>query len=611
MNQEPYFSELARLRKTFPEEVQQTLIVQLLQQWSDSRGKKQVVSCTYLDSQPAPPIQIGWFGILTQDWPGLSNACIGVFHEMGWNIDFVVAFQFPQDEISLGIALIAIKLPTENELQAFQVQKDIIQKKLEHAAIGTGAKVYLLREEIRKLEIYSEVIAWIESHYQKEDLEAITGPNGEAVKYFAARSRDYIENRSIEEIARQILRNHTFIKTVRESGPHIQLDISNMPTKTEGIFTTVTLAGPAQMLHLEDCLKTIELTFPHFILKHNREFTTKEGISVYRIEFVDSRGMPIPESEHEKLRNAFKTLVLNKQRERAQWIETIGGFEHYARAIIPLLVREAQHSNKIQVYQSVFQTTELFIDFKVIVAIPNPVEQCRRLITQLVRAFEAVEGLKTFGLRPPKSFENTEVFIIDLRADLSVLENVETIYKHVKTSIRKILGDFRDFDEGMRTLDAEKFRSVCRMMNGIDKSLIREIYYSIEDFFRVSASIEEITAHIRLAVDMLLCLEKSSQPLQVLTHQVYSRTLNGKEIPKSSLLCIAYSLKTGILEKIIELLENYEIVLSRLERPSANILICRITDKEKALPDEKLEALAKQIQNLAKQIADVYPSQKE
>lgn len=598
MNNESYFSEIARLHQTFPEEVQQNLIVQLLQQW-DTSPNKQIVSCAYLTPLPETPIQIGWFGILTQDWPGLSNACIGVFHEMGWNIDFVMAFQLPKDEISLGVALIAIKLATENELNTFHAQKDIIQKKLEHAAIGTSAKAYLLREEIRKLEIYSEVIAWIESHYQKEDIEAITGPNGEAVKYFAARSRDYIENRSIEEIARQILRNHTFIKTVKESGPHIQLDISNMPTKTEGVFTTVTLAGPAHMLHLEDCLKTIELTFPHFILKHNREFTTKEGISVYRIEFVDSRGMPIPESEHEKLRNAFKALVLNKQRERAQWIETIGGFEHYARAIIPLLAREAQHSQKIQVYQSVFQTTELFIDFKIIVAIPKLEEQCRRLITQLVRVFESVQGLKTFGLRPPITFENAEVFIIDLRADLSILENVETIYKHVKTSIRKIFGDFRDFDEGMRTMDTEKFRSVCRMMSGIDKSLIREIYYSIEDFFRVSASIEEIIAHIRLAVDMLLSLEKSSQPLQVLTHQVYTRTIDGKEIPKSSLLCVAYSLKTGILEKIIEILENYEIVLSRLERPEGNILICRITHQGKALPDQTLEELANQIRHLS------------
>ena len=98
---------------------------------------------------------------------------------------------------------------------------------------------------------------------------------------------------------------------------------------------------------------------------------------------------------------------------------------------------------------------------------------------------------------------------------------------------------------------------------------------------------------------MLLCLEKSSQPLHVLTHQVYSRTLNGKEIPKSSLLCVAYSLKTGILEKIIELLENYEVVLSRFERPSANILICRITSQEKALSDKELEALANQIRALS------------
>lgn len=583
----------------FPTSTQQALIIKLLNEWELRHDEKIITLTSEVCHVQGGPC-VTTFGVLSPDWLGLTNSCSGVINEMGWNIYFIKAFSLKRRNKNLGIVLIAVRTDNEDAYKQLLSQTETILSKLHQAAVGTSAKAFLLSEEFRKLEIYSLVIAYIEKIYRGDDLEHIIGLNGEAVHYFAARSRDYIENRKIEDIAKQIIRNYTFIKKIHETGNTFQLDISNFTTKTEGTFTGVTVSGPAYMLNLEDCLKTIELTIPNFQLKHNREFTTNQGISVYRIEFVDTLGHPMSNLEQQRLRNAFSTMVLNKRRDRAQWIESIGGFEQYARAIIPLLVREAQHTGKTQVYPSVGHTTDLFIDFKVIIVVPPSAESRKRLVTNTVNNLETVPGLHIHSVKPPKNFGNTEVFIIDLRASLACIDNIETIYRTIKDKIHTALGDFRDFDEGMRTIDATKLKSVRQRLNGIDKALVRELYYSIEDFFRVSATVDEIITHIRIALEMIKTIDESNEALIVLTRQMGTPSKAGTLLLTASLLCLAFPHQYFPLQKILEILEPYEVTLSRMERTGRDILICRITKKEKALSEEELNKLIQRFKKLTK-----------
>jgi len=584
--------DIQKAQQFFPQSLQDALIVQLLDGWENRKNNSTITVRSEVCSAKRGPCAI-LFGVLSPDWPGLSNSCLGVLHEMGWNVDFMKGFSISRKKESLGVVIIGIQTPKKDAINQIGLQRELILEKLHNAAEGSKAKAHLLAEEMRKLEIYSQMITEIEKIYHGEDLESLIGLNGEVFKFFAARSYDYIENRYVKDIGRQIIRNYTFIKTARETGSSIQLDISNFDTKREGIFTGVTVAGPARMLNLEDCLKTIGLTVPNFQLKHNREFTTDAGISLYRIEFVDLRGNPLDETAQAGLRKAFSTLVLNKSRDRAQWIESIGGFEQYARAIIPLLVREAQHTNKIQVYQSAGQTTDLFIDFKVIVVAPKMGEMKKKLVTKTVNLIEAMPGLTILSVKPPVAYESTQVFIVDLRASLVVMENIETIYRSIKEKIHEAVGEFRDFDEGMRTLDTEKLKMIRRRLEGVDKSLVRELYYNIEDFFRIGSSIDELIAHIRIALDMLVSIEKDGRSIHVLTHQTGPISKDGSLIPKASLLCVAYPHDLLLLQPILELLETFDVTLSRLEKSGWDILICRISQNEKALSDFELKQLAK------------------
>jgi len=581
----------------FPLPAQKAIAIKLIMDWEQNKTKKIITACSevcYIQGGPC----VTSFGILSQDWPGLSNACLGVIHEMGWNIYFMKGFSINYQDIPLGIMIIGIRTDDEDIYKQLLAQTEKIESKLRQAAVGDSGKTYLLNEEMRKIEIYSRVITEIQHIYFGEDLQNIIGLNGETVKYFAARSRDYIENRRIEDIARQIILNYTLIKNAHKTGSPIQLDISNFETKTEGNFTGITVAGQAQMLNLEDCLKTIELTMPNFILKHNREFTTGEAISLYRIEFVDAQGNPLCEADQKRLKKGFISLVLNKRRDRAQWIESIGGFEQYARAIIPLLVREAQNSEITQVYQSMVNATDLFIDFKIIVAVPGEKGAKKDLSSKTIGAIENVPGLQVLAIKPPKLFGTTRMFIVDIRASLTVISDPEMVYQVFRETLKEALGQYRDFDEGMRNMDAGKNKAIRQQLGDIDKSLLRELYYSIEDFYRVTAPINEIVAHIKLARDMINTLTEANRSITIMHEQLGNHTQSGKFILRALLVAIAYPSERTLLGTILDIFDTFDVTMSRLERAGKNILICRVTKNDKAPTEEDNNYLLEKLEQL-------------
>ncbi|HGY12189.1 MAG TPA: hypothetical protein ENK36_07480 [Desulfobacterales bacterium] len=597
-----FFKEILSSENILPDFEQQALMLKLISNWKLRKDEKIIAEIVDIKTGDSGNSLVTIFGVLSVDWPGLFDACTGVIHEVGWNISFVKGLSLPGQHENIGIVLIGIAISDKETLDKIKKDKNLIISKINQAAVGTKAKTYLLSEEFRKLEIYSQVIGHIEKIYKKDDIDKIIGLNGEAVKYFAARSRDYIENRKIEDIARQIILNYEFVSSIDKTGDTIKLDITNFQTKAEGTFTGITVAGPSHLLHLEDCLKTIEYTIPNFSLKHNREFTTTHGVSVFRIEFVDSTGNALSELEQSRLKQAFSKLVLTKKRDRAQWIESIGGFEQYARAIIPLLVREAEQSKTTQVYQSVSQATDIFIDFKIIVVIPSNQSLGQGVISKTVNKLEEVPSFHIHSVKPPKKFGNTRVFIIDMRVHLTAIENTETIYETIREKLQQSIGNFRDFDAGMRTLDSAKLRAIREKLKGVNKNIIRELYYSIEDFYRISASGDEIADHIKIILEMLDIINQDPRLILRIIHKTGTISPSGDFIPSATLLCIAYKHQFNLLKYIIDILEPYETTLSRLEKSGRDILICRLTKNDKPLSEHDERVLIKKIDKLEKEI---------
>ncbi|MFC1569552.1 hypothetical protein ACFL4L_04900 [bacterium] len=591
-----YLQEIDAAGQFLSIDIQKALLIKLMHE-SDTSKQDKIITTSTIACRIDNHVCVTNFGILSPDWPGLSNVCLGVIHAMGWNIYFVQGFTIHRKDQDMGVVIIGVRTECEEDYQKLLKQTTLILARLVNAAQVTQGKINILFEEIRKLLAYNNVIAQIESTYQDEHLEDIIGEEGEAVQYFNARTRDYIENRAVPDIAQQIIRNYTFIQQAHKTST-IQLDISNFTTKKEGTFTGVTIAGPAQMLKLEDCLKTIAFTIPGFILKHNREFTTKQGISCFRIEFVDQLGHPLGDLEQNRLRQAYSTMVLDKRRDRAQWIESIGGFEQYMRAIIPLLVREAQSTNITQVYQSVGKATDLFIVFKIISVVPDPKIPAKDMLNLIVKKIESVPGLHILAVKPSKLVGKALMNILDIKASLADIDNIEEIYRRIREKLQEAIGEYRDFDEGMRSIDTTKLKTVQRMIADIDPSLIREIYYSIEDFYRISATINELIAHIRIACNMIQRIEKEKESFDVICEQVGTHNKAGILIPQASLACIAYTHELELLDTILEVLGKYDLTMSRIERTGKDILICRISDHDKPVSDTEMNKICKVLKTM-------------
>jgi len=594
---ESYIQEVAESQKYFPQEEQQALIIKLLKSWEQRQYEKILIFASQFTRSGTFPVAFV-FGIISSDWPGLSDSCIGVIHEKGWNIYFANGLTIQRRDEKLGVILIGILLENDQDFEHLQKQTNSIIEDIRKASVGSQTKMYLLAEEIKKLQIYSGVIDKIEEVYKESGIEKIIGIDSESLKFFSARSRDYIENRYTEDIAEQIILNYKLQEQVRHGKTRsMQIRIKNFQTKKEGIFTGLSIAGRANQVLLDDCLKSIETCCPGFQLKHHKAFTSNDGITVHRFEILTAESKPLTPTQIELLEEIFKNMEMTKQRERHDWLESIGGFEHYARAIIPFLVRENESTGCTQVYLSVHQTTEKVIDFKVLIVLTPKEISTKKLIYQCVNNLDSIAGFSISSVKPPKIYGASEYTIIDLRVELSINPEIDVVYMKVKDAIKKSIGDFRDFDEGMRQMDMMNFVNVREYMPDVNEDYVREFYYSLEDFYRVSAPVEEIGLQLKLFIEVLDTIDTDSKEIILRSKSARIKGLRTSSLP-ATVMIIAYPAEFEIFGKILTLLENYEVIMSKQYKKNHHILICHLSENSKALNDSEVSTLSQKITSL-------------
>ncbi len=527
---------------------------------------------------------IGIVGVAAPDWPGLSQSAIGTLHEKGWNLFRLNGYSLTYKNEKIGVIILAVLLENREEEERFLSQKDEIISNIRSVSTGVSSKTSLLSEEARKLRIYSQVVEEIERIYKGDDIENIVGGNGEAVKFFVARSREYIEERKAEDIARIIINNYSLVKGVREK-KEPQVIIENLWTK-KGDFTGITIAWFARDIFLEDCLRALDISVPGYIIKHHKEFTTPDNITVIRIEIVDEEGKPYKMSEIDLIkRNLISTI--SKRRLRTQEFQIkIGGFEHYARAIIPFLMKEAKETKKSQVFLSVVNASEFRIDFKIILAIYCPQKESYGY--RCIPYLESIGGLKVYATNPPKQYGDVQVGIFDMSVDLMQFSSIDELYKRIKKGLKDAIGDYRDFDEGMREIDSIKFHEVRRLIPGIEERELREIYFNIEDFYRINSPAEEIAELIKFIYEILrreedFLIESKIIPLGK-THL--------------SVLGLISDPSWRPIEKIFNLFKDCAISLVRFEKKGKVKIVVEIKKDGLPLENEELKKLEEDLKNL-------------
>ncbi len=588
-----YLKEIRKAQKPFPREAELALCAGLLKSWDEDPEKKKVVLMPPVKERETLP-HVYAFGILSLDWPGLSDSCIGVVRERGWNIRFLKGQVIDHGKKPLGIVLIAIEISSPQDLQRLKSERAEMAENLKRSSMGSLAKTFLLAHEARKRDIHDKVSAFIQKSYEGDELKELIGAEGEVVKFFASRSESYLEERKIEDLADVITTNYNFIRRVRSSGGKAQVRVKNLKTTREHL-TGITVAGLARDFSLNDCLRAAKHAVPDFQRKYNKEFTTGDGITLYRIEITDQEEKPFKREDLQRIRRSLLKMAEGKMFERQRWIESTGGFEHYARAIIPFLLKEYEASGKTQVYLSVGQSSEYFIDFKIIIVTSKATPPERRLALRCAETLDGVAGLSVLSATPPKVYGGEELDIIDLRADLDHFADTKEVYSAIREKLKQMIGEFRDFDEGMRRMDVKKLEAVRSDLRWkVDEDTVRQFYYSLEDFYRIGAPIEEIVQLIRSGNKVLGKLMKEPDKVWVKAKNV---ALEGGP-PISSIVAIAYTSRKKLFGSCLEALKEYDVTVNRVDRDRQTILICRLTQDGKPLPSPRLKEIVAKLEQV-------------
>ncbi|MBN2089739.1 hypothetical protein JW964_09000, partial [candidate division KSB1 bacterium] len=177
-------------------------------------------------------------------------------------------------------------------------------------------------------------------------------------------------------------------------------------------------------------------------------------------------------------------------------------------------------------------------------------------------------------------------------------KEIELVYQKVKRVLEESFGKFRDFDEGMRQMDLRNFQGVRNLLSHIKESRLREYYYSLEDFYRITATVEEIAIQINLALEIQTAAISEDKFPVVLWQNVKQDGLKGSVTYPATVVVVSYPEKVDLLEKILSVFEEYELVLSKLERNERKTLICRLSKNRRALADNEVERLINQLKNL-------------
>lgn len=565
-------------RSFFPIEVEKELVRKLVDEWR--RGKEHIH--IYHDTppdKPSYPLYIS-IGVIAGDWPGFSEAVLGTIHERGWNLSYISGLSQEVEGSRLGIIIVVIKIEDKKALKKFLTEREEIIKNLRSTSIDSLAKRLLISIESKRLEIYSKVVDIIEREAKKKELKALLGPDGEAFMFFASRSEAYIRERSPEDLADQIINNHRVQKDVVKSKGEIQIYIKNLKTTKENL-TGITVGIFEKDMLLKEILDSISFALPYIRILYNKEFTTPEGVLVVRVEISDAAGNAYPPSYHERIKRVLERLHKKTRSESGKVLETTGGFEHYLRAIIPHLVREFNNTGIPQVFFSVMASSEFFLEFKIIVV--SDKKDKEKKVARVLEGFDRVDGLMLLSIHPPKTYGNVIVNIFDVRGDLDKFDSSMALYDGTKGIIKQAIGEFRDFDEGLRKTDTGKLQSIMENLHSIPEKEIKRIYYSLEDFWRMSASISNLTKIIELTYNELGKYKKGEIMLN------YIELLDGTAI------VIASPKDKSFAGKVLNICRGCEITLSSMERPAANILLAFVSHDGKPLSKDKLSELTSKI----------------
>ena len=361
--------------------------------------------------------------------------------------------------------------------------------------------------------------------------------------------------------------------------------MENIKTTREEL-TCISAAGYDRELSLDDLLDEIREFVPEFLRKYDKEFVTQDGIAVMRLEMVDGTGDLIPDEDLSMLERQLEGRLRRKRRRSRFYLKT--GTELFGRILIPRLIQEAESTDIPQVYIFPGRMTRESSEFRVSVVSPLQGKRLGSIRDGLVDSILRVKGLFVTSTKPPNQIKDMEINLIGLRAELGEFAGEEEIYEEIKKCVGEVVGNFRDFDEGMRRSDRKKIDQVAESLRTrVDVRLVREFFYEMDDFYRISAPVKDIVEEITFA-DILL---------KGYFHDG-KFNLEFVETDKAILVGLIAPSRTVNLEPYLKAMNPYNPFLTRLEAFGSTLAIFNVKKRDPIRASKIKEELNKVKKNM-------------
>ena len=421
-------------------------------------------------------------------------------------------------------------------------------------------------------------------------LEEIIGENGETLKFFSSRSREYLQERKLTDLAGLVIDNYKFQKQVRDGLADKKIKIKNFETLDEHL-TGITFVCWEENFSVENFLKTLDFIVPGHIIKHHKSFVSSQKLLVYRIEIVDSHDQPLNPDAIKSIESSLEKLISTSVDEKFSQIKSVGGYEHYARAIIPFLMEELKVTGISQVFMSVEKKTEFMMQLKLILVSR---QAKKNKLNKLIRLLESRNGIEILSVIPPRLYQDRiEINIMNLKIVLTEFVSIAAIFQTIKNILKSLYGQVRDFDEGLRDSDMRSLMELTAEVRSINPLLIKEIYYNFDEIYRLETPPKIMAEIMKLVCETIKAAKKQESDRVIVKYKNIKHALKNEFI--KTIFVISYVKEKKIISKFINNLRNIEVYFTRIEWEQRFYLIMIFKKGNLALPDGEIKKIKTEV----------------
>lgn len=563
--------------------------------------RRQKIYSTLLDSDQDVSIALdvaeglALLGVSALDWAGLASVVLGELHHEGWNLDLLEGFTVEHKGARRGIIITGIIIGSEESRGAkFREDAQKLSRLLQRLAVGRAGIISLLNRSSDRVETYEGILEELNRIYYGEIPDEITGENGQLVLFISSRSDQYLLARKHSDLAWIVRTNYDLLEKVRKKGGIPFYRIRNIRAGGEHL-TGINIVGYERDISFQKLITTLSVAWPGATVRHQRRYTTPDGIVSIRVEMTGPNGMSANREELKVIREYLRKLLVSRGIDRLHAIHHYGGTEHIGRALLPLLIKECRSTGMNQAYIAMESTTTFNAELKMLLVTlaenQSDIKDHDGRILTLVKNLSSQRGIGVKSFKSPSRRDEIWVDVFDFVVEREQFDQMEDAYSIVKQVVRSSFGEFRDFDQGMRLNDVHRLESIREILADLPETVVTDFYYSLEDFMRASVPEEEIASHIRLAFDTISVLIPGSDERTRLT----SQEVTGKKGSVATLICCARRGECRNMEALLSTVRDYTVTASIIRWSGIVSVLLRVQESGKGLPPEKKQEILKTI----------------